>query len=262
MKRVLVICRQRLGDIVACLPAAQLLANAGHEVDFCCFSQYHSIFDAVSYCRPVGTGALARKQDYNRVYDLEIRRSEYDTFRASGVKIRHYMYRKYAELWPARDERPHFDRMPDISGYALPSRYALASPYGISQTPKVDVDWFRQQCGPLSSDPWYVLVDRPDKTSDWGTPLYAKSLADLPGLIAGAATFATINSSPNIIAAGVRDSWHQVYEAGFGGQSNYDAPGQTVLHQPPGVAHYSWRFWVHYWRRRLMGIDTSNDFGK
>jgi len=101
MSRVLVVCRQRLGDIVNCLPAAQFLAEAGHEVDFCSFPQYHSIFRAVSYCRPAGPEALRRTKDYARVYDLEIRRSEYDAFRAAKTKIRHYMYGKYADLWPA-----------------------------------------------------------------------------------------------------------------------------------------------------------------
>ncbi len=108
MSRVLVICRQRLGDIVACFPAARHLAQAGNEVDFCCFPQYHSMFHAVSYCRAVGTEALGQKKDYESVYDLEIRRSEYDAFRASKTNIRHYIYGKYDELWPLRNERPLF----------------------------------------------------------------------------------------------------------------------------------------------------------
>jgi hypothetical protein len=27
------------------------------------------------------------------------------------------------------------------------------------------------------------------------------------------------------------------------------------------LARYSWRFWIHYWRRKLMGIDVSGDKG-
>jgi len=262
MNRVLVVCRQRLGDIVACFPAARLLTEAGNEVDFCCFPQYHPIFRAITYCRPVGPEILGRTKDYDRVYDLEIRRSEYDAFRAARTKIRHYMYAKYPDLWAARDLLPHFDQIPEISDYGLPARYALACPTGISQTPKVDGEWFRHQCLPLSPDPWYVLTDQAGSRTSWGIPLHAKSLDHLPALIARATTFVTINSAPNIIAAGVRTSWYQVYEAGFGGQSNYDAPGQIVLHQPPEKAHYSWRFWVHYWRRRLRGIDVTDDFGK
>jgi len=34
-----------------------------------------------------------------------------------------------------------------------------------------------------------------------------------------------------------------------------------ILLQPPELAHYSWRFWVHYWRRKLMGLDTRHDKG-
>ena len=265
MSRVLIINRQRLGDIVGCFPAARLLAQAGHEVDFYCFPQYHSMFRAVSYCRAVGPEALTQKGDYERVYDLEIPRSEYDRYRASQIKWRDYVYAKYEDLAPARTVMPHFDRLADVSEYNLPASYALAAPTGISQVPSVDGEWFRQQClaiSPISQMPWYVLVLTPDARTKWGIPLCARSLDHLPALIAGAANFVTINSAPNVIAAGVRTSWHQVYEAGFGGQSNYDAPGQIVLHQPPELGRYSWRFWFHYWRRTLMGLNTKNDFGK
>ncbi len=263
MKRVLIVCRQRLGDIVGCFPAALHLTNAGNEVDFCCFPKYHSMFGAISYCRPVGLDALGRQKDYDRVCDLEITRRAYDAYRASKMKWRDYVYGKYEELKPARNDVPRFDHMADISDYSLPPRYALACPTGISQVTLVNRKWFEEQCRALSQDPWYILADRADRSCpSWGRPLYARSLGHLPALIAGAVTFVTINSAPNIIASGVRTAWHQVYEPGFGGQDNYDAPGQTVLHQPLEIARNSWRFWVHYWRRKLMGIDTTHDSGK
>jgi hypothetical protein len=262
--RVLVICPLRLGDIVANLPAARFLAEAGHEVDFCCYPQYHSIFEAVSYCRPVDRDALRRQGDYAHVYNLEITRAQYDAWRASRIKWRDYVYGRYPELAPVRTTPPLFDRMPSIAEYQLPESYALASPFGISQVTQVHGGWFRQQCEALSSGPWYVLTDRrPGRRLNWGAPIHARSLAHLPALIAGATTFVTINSSPNIIASGVRSSWYKVDEPGFGGQDNYEAPGQIILRQPPELARRrSWRFWVHYWRRKLMGIDTSIDEGK
>jgi hypothetical protein len=262
MNRVLVVCRQRLGDIVACFPAAQLLAEAGNDVEFCCFPQYHSIFRAVSYCRPVGPEALSRLKDFDRVFDVEITRLEYDAYRASGIKWRDYVYAKYPELESARNRPPKFDRLPNILEYNLPPRYALACPIGISQVTRVDGHWFEQQCRNVSPDPWYILSGKRDEKVRWGIPLHARSLDHLPSLIAGATTFVTINSAPNIIASGVRTTWYQVYEPGFRGQDNYEAPGQIVLHQPPEMARNSWRFWVHYWRRKLMGIDTTHDFGK
>jgi len=263
MSRVLVICPLRLGDIVANLPAARYLAETGHEVDFCCYRQYHSIFEAVSYCRPVDTDALCRKKDYARFYSLEVTRLQYDAFRASGIKWRDYVYGRYPELDSVRKTPPYFDRVPSVEEYQLPQGYCLASPFGFSQVPTINIDWFQQQCRALSPGPWYVLNDRKlGRNHDWGIPLHARSLAHLPGLIAGATTFVTINSSPNIIASGVRTSWHQIYEAGFNGQTNYEAEGQIVLHQPPELNGYSWRFWVHYWRRRLMGIDTRHDSGR
>jgi hypothetical protein len=261
MSRVLIINRQRLGDIVGCFPAARLLAQAGHAVDFYCFAQYHAIFRAVSYCRPVGPEALTRRKDYERVYDLEIPRGEYDAYRASRMKWRDYVYAKSPDLAAARTEAPVFDRLPSVADYHLPDGYALASPFGISQVTRVNADWFRRQCEALSPGPWHVLTDRPGSSVPWGTPIHAHSLDHLPALIAGASIFVTINSAPNIIASGVRQSWYQVEEPGFGGQDNYDAPGQIVLHQPPELARYSWRFWVHYWRRKLMGIDVSGDKG-
>jgi hypothetical protein len=251
-----------LGDIVANLPAARFLAESGHEVDFCSYPQYHSIFGAVSYCRPVGPEVLSRRGDYARVYSLEITRLEYDTWRASGMKTRDYVYGRYPELEPARSKPPFFDRMPPVEEYRLPKDYVLASPFGVSQVTKVNARWFRQQCEALALGPWYVLTDGlPGRRLDWGTPLHARSLDHLPGLIAGASLFVTINSAPNIIASGVRSSWYKVDEPGFRGQDNYDAPGQIILRQPPELARRSWRFWVHYWRRRLMGIDTRWDAG-
>jgi hypothetical protein len=261
MSRILVICRQRLGDIIGCFPAALSLAEAGHEVDFCCFAQYHAIFRTVSYCRPVGLEAL--KANYDRVFDLEVTRAEYDAYRASKIKWRDYIYNKYPDLDAARNLAPKFDRTPEIEGYPLPARYNLACPIGISQVTLVNLDWFTQQCRNLSPGPWYFLTDKPDRSLPrLGQPLRARALDHLPTLIAGADIFVTINSAPNIIASGVRSSWYQVYEPGFGGQDNYDAPGQIVLHQPRDIARNSWRFWVHYWRRSLMGIDTSQDAGK
>jgi len=261
MSRVLIIFRQRLGDIVGCLPAARLLAQAGHEVDFFCLPQYHTLFRAVSYCRPVGAEVLTRPADYYHIYDLEITRARYDAFRRSGKKWRDYIYSQDPDLTPALHEKPVFDRLPELADYALPASYNLAAPFGISQVTRVNPVWFRQQCESISPSPWHVLVDRPSQSVEWGTPIYARSLDHLPALIAQAKTFVTINSAPNIIASGVRSTWYQVEEPGFGGQDNYDAPGQIVLHQPPELARYSWRFWVHYWRRKLMGIDISGDKG-
>lgn len=263
MSRILIVYRQRLGDIVGCLPAARYLSQQGHQVDFCCFPQYHSVFQAVSYCQPVGVEALQRQGAYSQVYHLEITRSEYDTYRASGLCWRDYVYAKHPDLWPAHQDLPHFDHLTDIDEYQLPSGYALAAPMGISQVTRVDPQWFRAQCSSLCSGPWYILTDRPlASTYTWGLPLRARALPDLPSLIARAATFVTINSAPNVIAAAVRTSWYHVDEPGFGGQDNYTAPGQITLRQPPELAQKTWRFWVHYWRRRLSGLDTTNDFGK
>lgn len=263
MSRVLLVYRQRLGDIVGCLPAARHLAASGNEVEFCCFSQYHSIFRAVSYCRPVGPEALNRPHDYDRIYPLEITRGEYDAYRASKINWRDYVYGKYEELKPARLDPPHFDRLPDISPYQLPVRFALAAPEGISQVTKINRDWFTNQCRSLSQDPWYILTNHPEAhKAGWALPLRAESLDHLPALIARATTFVTINSAPNIIASGVRTSWHHVPEPGFSGQDNYTAPGQIDLPQPADLARYSTRFWFNYWRRKLTGMDVSGDFGK
>ncbi len=262
MKRALIVYRQRLGDIVGCFPAALHLSQLGYQVDFCCYPQYFTIFETISYCRPVTPAVLKKSQDYDRIYELEITRKEYDAYRASGIRWRDYVYAKHEDLQPACHDLPYFDQLPETVEYGLPDAYDLAAPTGISQVPHVNPEWFRQQCLSLSPGPWYILTNRRHSQKSWGTPLCAQSLAHLPPLIAGARTFVTINSAPNIIAAGVRKSWHQVYEAGFGGQSNYEAPGQIVLHQPPHLGYYSWRFRFHYWRRRLMGIPTENDFGK
>ena len=225
MSRVLIINRQRLGDIVGCFPAARLLAQAGHQVDFYCFPQYHSMFRAVSYCRPVGPEALARRAGYERVYDLEIPRRAYDAYRASRIKWRDYVYAKYDDLAGARDLPPHFDVLADVSQYRLPGSYGLAAPTGISQVPSVHGDWFRRQCLALSPGPWYVLVLKPDARTTWGIPLCARALDHLPSLIAGAAQFVTINSAPNVIAAGGAHLVASGLRSGLRGPEQLRRPG-------------------------------------
>ena len=46
-----IIYRERLGDVLRCLPAAKFLADKGHEVFIDCYEKYAGVFEMVSYCK-------------------------------------------------------------------------------------------------------------------------------------------------------------------------------------------------------------------
>ncbi len=242
--RCLLIYQLRLGDIIACFPIAKFLNDQGHSVTFCCREEYHSIFKTISYCKPVSS--LKNKKEYDQIFDLQIHRHEYDRYRESQLPWRDYVYGKYPELIAAKDQLPVFDQIGSVSKYQLPERFALAAPFGISQTTRINFDWFFETFRSFTKYPIYVLTP-PGKniSSRYGQKLQAQSLADLPGLIQAASTFMTINSAPNIIASGVRSSYYHVEEFGFNGQNNLYFPNQIRLQQPTHLNRSSWRHLVN-----------------
>jgi hypothetical protein len=247
----------RLGDIVACFPAAKFLADQGNEIFFSCMETYHPIFENISYCRPLPPSAFKTKHSFDRFYDLQIHRDEYDRYRESKLPWRDYVYGKYPELVEAKETRPIFDRIKSISHYGLPKRFALAAPFGISQSYRIDLDWFFETYSGLIKEPLplYVLTPFGKKVKEkWGKPLHARSIADLPGLIQSATEFMTINSAPNIIAGGVRENYYHVYVPGFGGQDNLYFPNQTRLRQPDELNRPSWRHLFNQVRYKLMKL--------
>lgn len=219
---------ERLGDIIRCLPACKFLAAQGHEVLFRCNPQYWTIFDLVSYCRPVGDEAKA-----DRVLDLQVNPDRWHDFRSSRLKWHQFVYGLREEITPAMNEPIVFDKAVEPGDYGLPKDYVLLAPFGYSQARKPSVQWMvniaRKLCG--TDAKLYALSDKPVP----GCPvpiITATRLSHLADLIARASDFFTSNSSPSIIASSVRERYYHVYDPEYAGQDDFEAPNQIPLHAP------------------------------
>lgn len=230
---------ERLGDILKCLPACKFLAAQGHEVLFHCSPQYWSIFDLVSYCRPVWdeTGA-------DRTLDLQVNPDRWHDFRKSRLKWNQFVYGLYEEIAPAVNDPVVFDKTVEPGDYGLPESYVLLSPFGYSQARRPSLEWMievaKKICGADSNI--YALADKP--VPECPIPVITvTNLSHLAPLIAWADDFFTINSAPSVVASAVRERYFHVYQPDYSGQDDFEAPNQISLHAPgmsmdrgPGVS--------------------------
>lgn len=213
--KTLIIYRERLGDVVRCLPIARHFAAQGHEVFFRCKQQYEGIFDAVTYA-----WRETHAQEYAQTFDLQIWPRRFDHFRHSGQCWMDYVYSLYPAIWDV-DRTIVFDALdltPDPhERYALPQGYKLAALFGYSQTRQINFLHLLKAASKALGDDFYFLAD--PLFARWlmehtNCPrrriVIAESVGHLPRLIRDAAELFTINSAPTVIASAVRQSWFHV----------------------------------------------------
>ncbi len=219
--KTLIIYRERLGDIVRCLPIARHFARQGHEVFVRCDQKYEGIFDAVTYAwretHAPHTGA------YDQTFDLQIWPHRFQDFRTSGKSWMDYVYGLYPALCDV-DREIVFDAAdlaPDPhERYALPQGYKLAALFGYSQVRHIPfmqlLEAARANLGTdfhFLADPLFAgwLMDHTNCPPQ--RIVIAESVGHLPRLIRDAADLFTINSAPTVIASAVRTRWHHVIDA-------------------------------------------------
>ena len=189
-----IIYRERLGDVLRCLPAAKFLADKGHEVFIDCYEQYAGVFDMVSYCQRGNKGDQI---------DLQIWPNRYDAFMKSRKPWHDFVY-DHPEIKDAEKTNIVLDKLDEKPAKGLPETYNLVAPFGISQSdyrnPLLIIKDARQQLG---KDNFYVLT--PPDIKIQGLDTYtAPSVAEMAKAIRGAENFWGINSSPMILASAVR----------------------------------------------------------
>ena len=207
---------QRLGDIVRILPIARHLAGQGHEVLIECLPQYHGIFGAVSYVKPSLT-AQRERQNYDRIYELEIWPNRYDDFRRSGKTWDDYVFGIYPEFAGVH-RKPEFDLIEEngrLEDYGLTSEVCIFAPFGYSQMRHFRFSDLLKECRRLASRRIVILADAAQATRlieagvNPSDIMRARSQGDLPRLLRDAAEVFAINSAPCVIAGAVRDwFWH------------------------------------------------------
>lgn len=190
--------RQRLGDVLRCLPACKYLAEQGHEVYFDCFPQYHGVFEMVSYVRP-----LAELREDSEIIDLEIWPVKYAEYRQSKKTWTEFVY-SHPEIDKADKKNIILDKLGDAPAEDLPSEYSLVAPFGISQGHKRNpLEIITEARKALGDKNFYVLC--PQEIKIFGLNCYtARSVEQLAKAIRGAENFWCINSAPMVIANAVR----------------------------------------------------------
>jgi len=190
-----IIYRERLGDVLRCLPAAKFLADQGHEVFFDCLPQYHGIFEMTSYVK-VGYGQ-------GDIINLEVWPNRYQEYRFSNKTWTEFVY-AHPAINKADPTNILFDKLDDEPAKGLPSEYNMVAPFGISQGDKRDplkiIVEARKSAGANN-----FIVLAPEGTQITGLQTYtAPSVSEMARAIRGATEFYAINSAPMVIAAGVR----------------------------------------------------------
>lgn len=202
---------QRLGDVMRCLPIARHYALRGDKVLIECFSQYHSLFRAVSYTAPCLPGSFV---NVPRV-DLEIWPNRYGDYRHSGKTWEDYVYAP----WPGLDRRILFDLLdpaPSLEEYGMAPNTSLIAPFGYSQVIKPAPALVCQKGFDLFGAPCRILAEPAQAEAaigaGWSESLFvsARSIPDMIRLIRDAANVLTVNSAPAVAAAAVRGRFHLI----------------------------------------------------
>jgi hypothetical protein len=202
---------QRLGDIIRCLPIARHLAAQGNEVAIECLPQYHSLFDAVSYVRPLLPG---HREKGERIA-LEIWPDRYADYRASRQTWEDFVY-GMDPRFDDMDRQIVFDRLnpePIWGQYGMNKSTALVSPFGYSQAVRVMPALICQHAFEHYKAPLRVVADPMQAeqciASGWSENLFvtAYNIPDLIRILRDAREVMTVNSAPAIICAAVRQSF-------------------------------------------------------
>lgn len=202
--------RQRLGDILRCLPACKHLADQGHEVLFDCFEQYHGVFDMVSYAKKLGATPWDAE-----IIDLEIWPEKYADYRRSLKTWTDFVY-GHPSIKDADKTNIVLDRLGTERALGLPEKYHLIAPFGISQGYlRNPLELIQLAAKELGKDNIVALC--PPEVQIQGLATYtAPSVEQMAKAVRDADEFWAINSAPVILASATRKE----KETRFWGQKN------------------------------------------
>lgn len=224
--KALVKYRLRLGDIVNCFPICQELHRRGLEVWFDCLPEYHPIFECVDYVTP------CFNREFNEpvlTLDLQVWPARYGDYRASGKTWQAYVF-GLAGMSDERHQPPRFTNTSvDQASYGLKAgEYDLISIEGHSQQWRPTMSQAVEVAASLGFefDRVYWLTTG---AHGYNKHIKARCISHLPGLIKNARKFLTTQSSPNIIAAGIRDGYHCFRLPDYGYQDERQFSNQTLV---------------------------------
>lgn len=190
--------RERLGDVLRCLPACKYLADQGHEVFFDCFPSYHGVFEMVSYVRP----SVELRID-SEILDLEVWPNRYFEYKKSKKPWHDFVYGNPA-IRGADKTNIILDRLGEEPANGLPKYYHLIAPFGISQEYKHNFLTIIQDAVRELGKEKTIILCPPEVKIDGLLTYTANSIEQMAKAIRDADQFWAINSSPIILASAVR----------------------------------------------------------
>jgi len=190
--------RQRLGDIIRCLPACKHLADQGHTVHFDCLNQYWGVFEMVSYTKPTDQIWVDAE-----TIDLEVWPNKYVDYRKSKKTWTDFVYSD-PRIKDADKTNIVLDKLGQERADGLPDKYHLIAPFGISQGyPRNPIQIIQEAAKELGRENIVILC--PPEFQIQGLKTYtAPSVEQMAKAIRDAEEFWAINSAPVCIASAVR----------------------------------------------------------
>jgi len=190
--------RERLGDVLRCLPACKYLADQGHEVFFDCFPSYNGVFEMVSYVRP----AVELRID-SEIIDLEVWPNRYFEYKKSKKPWHDFVYSD-PKIKGADKTDIILDKLGSEPPAGLPNDYHLIAPFGISQEYKYNFLTIIQDAIKELGKEKTIILCPPEVRIEGLLTYTANSIEQMAKAVRDADQFWAINSAPIILASAVR----------------------------------------------------------
>ena len=190
--------RERLGDVLRCLPACKYLADQGHPVLFDCFEQYKGVFDMVSYAKPMD--AIPWDAE---ILELEIWPTRYLEYRQSKKPWHDFVY-SHPAIKEADRKNIVLDKLGQEPAQGFPKDYHLIAPFGISQEHKHNFITIIQDAVKELGKDKTIILSPPEVKIEGLLTYTAPSVEQMAKAIRDADQFWAINSAPIILASAVR----------------------------------------------------------
>ena len=176
-----------------------------------CMPEYHSLFEAVSYAKPIAPGGV-----HSDIIDPQIWPARYEDFRQSGKTWAEFVYGLNGDRHVAIDYSVIvFDRPADLAQYKLPRDFNVICPFGYSQRRRFELAALIKKADQLFGlRNTYIMTNGDFRLNGMPTNrcLTATSQGHLPELLRQANNVLTINSATGIIAGAVRESYYLAAE--------------------------------------------------
>lgn len=198
--KILIQYHERLGDVIRLLPLARYLHEKGDEVFIECKDQYADILECVTYAKH--KKIEAQYDGFDHIFNRQVWPLLYDEYRESGKWWEEFVFGEYAP--EAVGERIVFDSIEKGDDLGV---FDLVAPFGISQVVRHDPMKVVVKAVSLYGKDNLAVLCPPEFQISGIRTITAKSVSELPWIVASSRNFLGINSAPALIASATKDAY-------------------------------------------------------